>query len=61
MNDICFTPAARIAREFLFRDFQEAMDFANRVADVAEDEGHHPDIHIFYNRVRIELLTHAVQ
>jgi 4a-hydroxytetrahydrobiopterin dehydratase len=36
------------------------MDFVNKVAKLAESEGHHPDIHVFYNRVQLELWTHAV-
>lgn len=50
----------KISREFKFADFKEAMKFVNKIADIAESEGHHPDIHIFYNRVNIELWTHAV-
>ncbi|MBI5733221.1 4a-hydroxytetrahydrobiopterin dehydratase [Candidatus Jorgensenbacteria bacterium] len=50
----------KIWRAFSFKNFVEAMKFVNRVADIAETEGHHPDIHIFYNRVHIELWTHAV-
>ena len=37
------------------------MRFITKVADVAEEEGHHPDIHIFYNKVRLELYTHAIK
>lgn len=54
------TGGLRIVREFKFKDFIEAINFINKVADIAEQEGHHPDIHIFYNKVRIELWTHAV-
>jgi len=36
------------------------MKFVNKVADLAESEGHHPDFHIHYNKVLIELWTHAV-
>jgi len=36
------------------------MKFVNKVADLAEEEGHHPDIHISYSRVTIDLTTHAV-
>jgi 4a-hydroxytetrahydrobiopterin dehydratase len=36
------------------------MKFLSRVADVAEGEGHHPDIHIHYNRVRFDIWTHAI-
>lgn len=49
-----------ITKEFHFRNFIEAMKFVNRVAAVAEEEGHHPDIHIHYNRVRFEIWTHAI-
>lgn len=48
-----------IERQFEFSDFQSAMSFVNRVADLAEDEGHHPDICINYNKVHLELSTHA--
>jgi 4a-hydroxytetrahydrobiopterin dehydratase len=50
----------KITREFKFKDFKEAMAFVNRVADIAEGEGHHPDISIFYNVVRFEHSTHAI-
>lgn len=50
----------RIKREFKFKDFIESMAFVNKVAEIAESEGHHPDIHIFYNKVNLELYTHAI-
>ncbi|MEK7178944.1 MAG: 4a-hydroxytetrahydrobiopterin dehydratase, partial [Patescibacteria group bacterium] len=50
----------KISKVFSFKDFLEAMRFVNRVADSAEKEGHHPDIHIFYNKVKIEISTHAI-
>ena len=49
-----------IVREFKFKDFKDAMVFVDKVAGIAESEGHHPDIYIFYNLVRFELSTHAV-
>lgn len=49
-----------ISREFEFKDFKEAMAFINKVADLAESEGHHPDIHCWWNKVKLELSTHAV-
>jgi 4a-hydroxytetrahydrobiopterin dehydratase len=52
--------AKKIFREFKFKDFKEAMRFVNAVADLAESEGHHPDIYIFWNRVKLELSTHAI-
>lgn len=50
----------KIKSEFTFKDFKEAMAFVDKIAEIAETEGHHPDIYIFYNRVSIELWTHAV-
>lgn len=50
----------KIKKEFKFKDFKEAMAFVNQVADLAEAEGHHPDIHISWNKVRLELFTHAI-
>lgn len=48
-----------IVREYKFRDFKESMSFVNRVADLAEEEGHHPDIFVSYNKVKLTLMTHA--
>ena len=53
------TGVGKITRDFKFRDFKEAMVFVNKVAEIAEAEGHHPDIHIFYNQVRLDIWTHA--
>jgi 4a-hydroxytetrahydrobiopterin dehydratase len=50
----------KIRREFRFKNFVEAMNFTNKVAKIAGSEGHHPDIYIFYNRVVLELWTHAI-
>src|SRR5580658_3852919 len=48
----------KLVREWSFKDFVEAMAFVNRVADLAEIAGHHPDIDIRYNRVLLGLITH---
>ncbi len=50
----------KISRLFSFEDFKESMVFVNKVANLAENEGHHPDMLINYNKVSIELTTHAV-
>ena len=50
----------KIARELRFKDFARAMQFVNRVAEVAEAEGHHPDFCVSWNRVKLELFTHAI-
>jgi 4a-hydroxytetrahydrobiopterin dehydratase len=49
-----------IGREFEFKDFKEAMTFVNNVANLAEAEGHHPDITIHWNKVKLDLWTHSV-
>ncbi|HEX7898727.1 MAG TPA: 4a-hydroxytetrahydrobiopterin dehydratase [Planctomycetota bacterium] len=50
----------RIAREFGFPEFAPAMVFVNQVAALAEEEGHHPDFHVHYNKVKLVLWTHAI-
>jgi 4a-hydroxytetrahydrobiopterin dehydratase len=49
-----------IFKEYKFKDFIGAINFVERVADVAEMEEHHPDIHIYYNKVVLELSTHNI-
>ena len=49
-----------ITKEFKFKDFVAAMALVNRVVELAESEGHHPDIHIHYNLVRFDIWTHAI-
>ena len=50
----------KISRLFKFKNFKEAMAFVNKVAQLAEEEGHHPDISISWNKVTLELTTHAI-
>jgi 4a-hydroxytetrahydrobiopterin dehydratase len=50
----------RLSRRFEFRDFLQAMEFVNRVARIAEEEGHHPDIAIHWNKVDLLLWTHKI-
>jgi 4a-hydroxytetrahydrobiopterin dehydratase len=47
-----------IHRDFTFPGFRTAITFVDRVADLAEAAGHHPDIEIHYNRVSLSLSTH---
>ncbi len=49
-----------ISHEFNFKDFKGSINFVKKVAKIAEREDHHPDIHIFYNKVLIELSTHSL-
>ena len=48
-----------LRRTYRFRDFREALAFVNRVGGLAEAAGHHPDIDIRYNKVRLVLSTHS--
>ena len=50
----------RLVRRFEFEDFVKAMAFVNRVADIAEEQGHHPDIAIHWNKVDLVLWTHKI-
>jgi 4a-hydroxytetrahydrobiopterin dehydratase len=49
-----------IEKEFSFPDFAQALAFTNRIGAIAEEEGHHPDIHLRWGGVRVEIWTHAV-
>lgn len=50
----------KIFREFSFVNYKHTMDFVNKVAAIAEEEGHHPDMHVYYGRVDVELWTHSI-
>lgn len=53
--------AKSIRRQWRANDFMTAIDFFNRVAHLAEEDDHHPDLHLTgYRDVRIELSTHAI-
>jgi 4a-hydroxytetrahydrobiopterin dehydratase len=47
-----------LVRTFAFKDFRASLAFVNQVGEAAESAGHHPDIDIRYNRVRLALVTH---
>jgi 4a-hydroxytetrahydrobiopterin dehydratase len=46
-------------RTFSFANFREALDFVNRVGELAESENHHPDIQLGYGRVTLRWWTHT--
>jgi 4a-hydroxytetrahydrobiopterin dehydratase len=48
-----------LEREFQFTDFAQALAFVNRVGELAEREGHHPDIELHWNRVTLRWWTHV--
>lgn len=51
----------RLTRTFRFKDFAVPMAFANEIASVGEAEGHHPDLHIHWGRLEVEITTHAIE
>ena len=50
-----------LERTFRFPDFRQALAFTNRVGELAEAEAHHPDLHLAWGRVRVEVWTHKIQ
>jgi 4a-hydroxytetrahydrobiopterin dehydratase len=50
--------SGELVRTFQFEDFVTALDFVNQIGELAEKTGHHPDIDIRYNRVKLSLVTH---
>ncbi|KKW35682.1 MAG: hypothetical protein UY83_C0004G0006 [Candidatus Adlerbacteria bacterium GW2011_GWA1_54_10] len=50
----------KICRIFEFNNFVEAVRFVNEIATITEEAWHHPDVHIFYNKVVLDLTTHDV-
>jgi len=50
----------KLYKEYSFKNFVKAMDFANAITKVAEEEGHHPDLFIAWGKVIVSLWTHNV-
>ena len=53
--------ATEISRTFKFSDFAEALEFVNKVGELAHEEWHHPDVALSWGKVTIRLSTHAVK
>jgi 4a-hydroxytetrahydrobiopterin dehydratase len=49
-----------LEKQYKFREFADALAFTNRVGALAEEEGHHPDIHLAWGKVKIVLWTHKI-
>ena len=49
-----------IEREFKFPDFKRALDFVNKVGNIAEEQGHHPDIYLAWGKVQVKVWTHKI-
>lgn len=50
----------KIKHEFKFNSYMEGLEFAQKVGKIAEENDHHPNIHIYYKRVVIDLTTHNI-
>lgn len=51
---------ARIRREYRFKTYMDCVTWVPLIGQIADSENHHPDIHVFYRRVLVELWTHTV-
>ncbi len=49
-----------LEKEYLFKNFREALAFTNKIGELAEKEGHHPDIFLTFGKVKIQLWTHKI-
>ena len=49
-----------VEKEYRLRDFREALDFVNQLGEIAEAEGHHPDILLSWGKVRVTIYTHKI-
>ncbi len=49
-----------LEKEYAFDDFRHALDFTNRVGELAERQGHHPDVYLAWGKVKLTLWTHKI-
>ena len=49
-----------LEREYRFDDFRQALDFAVKVGEMAEEQAHHPDIHLAWGKVKVTIWTHKI-
>jgi len=49
-----------LEKEFTFKNFLEALAFTNKVGELAEQQGHHPDIYLTWGRVKVTIWTHKI-
>jgi 4a-hydroxytetrahydrobiopterin dehydratase len=50
-----------LEKEYRFANFREALAFTNRVGELAEDVGHHPDVELAWGRVKLTVFTHKIK
>jgi len=49
-----------LEKEYRFKDFRTALAFTNRIGELAESQGHHPDIHLSWGKVKLVIWTHKI-
>ena len=49
-----------LEKEYIFADFRQALDFTAKVGEVAENQGHHPDIYLAWGKVKLTIWTHKI-
>jgi 4a-hydroxytetrahydrobiopterin dehydratase len=49
-----------LEKEYAFKNFREALDYTNRVGELAEAQGHHPDIYLAWGKVKLTIWTHKI-
>jgi 4a-hydroxytetrahydrobiopterin dehydratase len=49
-----------LEKEYKFKNFREALDFTNKVGELAESQGHHPDIYLAWGQVKLTVWTHKI-
>jgi len=49
-----------LEKTFAFEDFRQALNYTNKVGEIAEHEGHHPDIYLGWGKVRLTIWTHKI-
>lgn len=59
-NDWRVVDGHHLEKEYRFKDFREALAFTNRIGELAESVGHHPDIHLAWGKVKVQVWTHKI-
>ena len=49
-----------LTRQYQFKNFVEALAFANRVGEIAEEQAHHPDLYVAWGKCRVDIWTHKI-
>ncbi len=56
-----FNDANHLEAAYTFKTFHQALQFANKVGDLADEQGHHPDLYISWGKCNVEIWTHKIQ